>query len=92
VTEKAYGPDHPDIAQAQNNLATVYARQGRNGDAERLYKQSVAMFEKTLGPDHPDLVDILDNLAAFYKDQGRYADALPLVKRSAAIREKSRPI
>jgi Tfp pilus assembly protein PilF len=89
VTEKAYGPDHPDIAQAQNNLATLYARQGRNADAERLYKLSVATFEKTLGPDHPDLADILNNLAAFYKDQGRTADAQQLFKRSAAIRGKT---
>ncbi|MEI9922658.1 MAG: tetratricopeptide repeat protein [Bradyrhizobium sp.] len=70
VTEKAFGPDHPDVAQAQNNLAALYARQGRNADAERLFKQSVATFEKTLGPDHPDLADILDNLAGLYRDQG----------------------
>jgi len=92
VTEKAYGPDHPDIAQAQNNLATLYARQRRNAEAERLYKQSIVTFEKTLGPDHPDLVDILNNLASFYRDQGRYADAQRLFQRSAAIRAKARPI
>jgi len=89
VTEKAYGPDHPDVAQALNNLAVLYTRQGRNADAERLFKRSVATFEKTLGPNHPDLADILQNLAGLYKDEGRYADAQQLFKRSMAIRGKT---
>jgi tetratricopeptide (TPR) repeat protein len=75
VTEKAFGPDHPDVAQALNNLAAVYVRQGRNADAERFFKRSVATFEKTLGPNHPDLADVLENLAGLYKDQSRYAGA-----------------
>jgi tetratricopeptide (TPR) repeat protein len=70
-------------------LAALYARQGRNADAERLFKRSVATFEKTLGPNHPDLADVLENLAALYKDQGRYADANALFKRSMAIRAKA---
>jgi tetratricopeptide (TPR) repeat protein len=89
VTEKAFGRDHPDVAQALNSLATVYGRLGRNADAERLYKRSVATFEKTLGPNHPDLADVLQNLAGLYKDQRRYADANALFKRSMAIRAKA---
>ncbi|WP_426422370.1 tetratricopeptide repeat protein [Bradyrhizobium genosp. A] len=46
MTEKAFGPAHPDVAQALNNLAALYARQGRNADAERLFKQSVATMDK----------------------------------------------
>ena len=92
VTAKAYGPDHPDIAQALNNLAALYGRQGRNSLAEQFYKRSVATFEKTLGPNHPDLAGVLDNLAALYKDQGRYADAEQAFRRSKAIRGKTAPI
>jgi tetratricopeptide (TPR) repeat protein len=72
-----------------NNLAALYARQGRNTEAERLFKQSVATMEKTLGPNHPDLADVLENLAGLYKDQGRYADAREVIKRSMAIRGKT---
>jgi tetratricopeptide (TPR) repeat protein len=89
VTEKAFGPDHPDVAQALNNLAAVYVRQGHNADAERLFKRSVVTFEKTLGPNHPDLAGILENLAGLYKDQGRYPDAIALFKRSMTIRAKA---
>ena len=86
---KAFGPDHADVAQGLNNLAALYARQGRNAEAERFFKQSVVTFEKTLGPNHPELAGVLDNLAGLYKDQGRYADARELYKRSAAIRGKA---
>jgi Tfp pilus assembly protein PilF len=89
VTEKAFGPDHPDVAQALNNLAALCSRQGRNADAERLFKRSVVTFERTLGPNHPDLAGVLENLAGLYKDQGRYADAEQYLKRSVAIRGKA---
>ena len=64
--------------------------QGRNAEAERLYKQAVARSEKTLGPDHPDLADVLENLAASLQGQGRHAEAEPLLKRAKAIREKTK--
>jgi Flp pilus assembly protein TadD len=89
IAEKKLGPDHPDVAQALNNLAAVYGKQGRSADAERLFKRSLAVFEKTLGANHPDVAGVLNNLAALYKAQGRTADAEPLFKRSAAIRAKA---
>ena len=88
-SEKALGPDHPDVAQSLNNLALLYVNQGRYADAEPLYKRSLAINEKALGPDHPDVATSLNNLAVLYANQGRYADAEPLYKRSLAIREKA---
>ena len=92
VTAMAYGPEHPDVAQALNNLAVLYTRQGRNADAERLFKQSVTTYEKTLGPNHPDLADVLDNLAGLFRDEGRTADAQQILKRSMAIRKTAGPV
>jgi hypothetical protein len=39
--EETLGPDHPDIALPLNNLAGLYAREGRYADTERLYKRSL---------------------------------------------------
>ena len=50
MTEKAFGPDHPDIAQAQNNPAAVYQRQGRTANAERFFKRSKAIRAKAGSP------------------------------------------
>ena len=89
VTSRRFGPDHSDIAQAQNNLAELYSRQGRKAEAEYLFKRSAAMFERTFGPNHPDLASVLENLAGLYKDQGRYADAAQVHRRSMVIRGKT---
>ena len=67
----------------------LYYAQGRQADAEPLYKRSLATHEKALGPQHPNVATSLNNLASLYKAQGRHADAEPLYKRSLAIREKA---
>jgi CHAT domain-containing protein/Tfp pilus assembly protein PilF len=72
-----------------NDLAVLYKQQGRYGDAEPLYKRSLAILEKAVGLDHPKVATSLTNLAALYDSQNRYADAEPLYKRSLAIREKA---
>src|SRR6516165_4197930 len=41
IRERALGPDHPAVAVSLNNLALVYAAQGRYADAEPLYKRSL---------------------------------------------------
>ena len=55
IGEKALGPDHPDVAQSLNNLASCTTHQGRYAEAEPLYKRALAIREKALGPDHPDV-------------------------------------
>ena len=88
IFERVLGPDHPDVAQALNNLAELYRAQGRYADAEPFYKRSLATLEKALGPDHPDVAVSLNNLAELYRAQGRYTDAEPLYQRSLAIFER----
>jgi tetratricopeptide (TPR) repeat protein len=65
------------------------ASQGRNAEAEPLYKRSLAIREKALGPDHPEVATSLNNLAGFYQSQARFDVAEPMYKRSLAIQEKS---
>ncbi len=85
----ALGPDHPDLATSLNNLAGLYQAQGKYGEAEPLYKRSLAVLEKALGPDHSHVATSLDNLAALYQAHGRYGAAEPLYKRSLVIVEKA---
>ena len=76
-------------APSLNNLAELYASQGRYAEAEPLYKRALAIREKALGPDHPDVGDLAEQPGALYTTQGRYAEAEPLYKRALAIREKA---
>ena len=85
IFEKAFGPEHPDLAINLNNLGNLYRAQGRYSEAEALSKRSLAIAEKALGPEHPDVGESLNNLAELYHAQGRYAEALPLMKRALVI-------
>ena len=89
ISEKALGPDHPDVGTSLNNLAALYETQGRYAEAEPLYERALVIREEALGPDHPDVRQSLNNLALLYHAQGRYAEAEPLFERALAIREKA---
>jgi tetratricopeptide (TPR) repeat protein len=85
-----FGVNNPYYASALNNLAVVYWRQNKYGEAEELYKRALAISEK--GPwrtSDPDVANTLANLALVYQSQGKYADAEGLYKRALAIREKA---
>ena len=89
LAERQFGPDHPTISVALNNLAMLYSAQGRYGEAEPLYKRALAIVERAFGPDHSDVAVRLGNLAELYRAQGRYGEAEPLYKRALVIHEKA---
>ena len=50
ISEKALGPDHPNVAMNLNSLALLFDAQARRTEAEPLYKRALAIYEKALGP------------------------------------------
>jgi tetratricopeptide (TPR) repeat protein/CHAT domain-containing protein len=90
LAEGQFGPDHPDVAEAVNNLALLSQVQGRYDEAERLHRRALAITEKTRGPEHPDVGTSLSNLASLYQALGRYAEAEPLHQRALTITEQAR--
>jgi len=50
-------------AKALNNLATLYFVQGRDADAEPLFKCALAILEKALGPNQADVATTRSYLA-----------------------------
>ena len=89
IAERRYGPNHPEVGIALNNLAELYEGVGRYAEAEPLFKRDLAITENAKGPDHPDVASTLNNLALLYDAQARYGEAEPLAKRSLSIREKA---
>jgi tetratricopeptide (TPR) repeat protein len=49
IFEATLGEDHPDTAQAVNNLARVYVSLGRHAEAEPLFLQALRVFEAKEG-------------------------------------------
>ncbi len=53
IDEKVLGPEHPEVAVRLNVLALLYKDQGREAEAEPLFKRALAISDKALGPEHP---------------------------------------
>ena len=43
VAEQAVGPDHPDVATSLENMAALYRKTGRKGEAEAFEKRAAAI-------------------------------------------------
>ena len=89
IDETSYGPDHPKVATALNNLVLLLMAMNRLGEAEPLMRRALEIDEKSYGPNHPDVAKVLNNLAALLQTTNRLAEAEPLYRRALAIDEKS---
>ncbi len=89
ITENAKGANHLDVAWTLTNLALLYSRQGRYGDAEALHKRALAIREQVLGASHSAVGESLHNLALIYADQRKYGEAEELYKRALGVREQA---
>ena len=89
IREKAFGPEHPEVATTLNNLAELYKSKGDYDAALPLYERALAIREKALGPEHPEVATTLNNLAGLYGAKGDYDAALPLYERDLEISEKA---
>jgi tetratricopeptide (TPR) repeat protein len=65
----------PVVAKALNNLATLYFVQGRDVDAEPLFKRALAVLSKALGPDNPTVAAAHCYLAELRSEQDERARA-----------------
>ena len=64
IDEKAFGPDHPNVAIRVNNLGMVLKDLGDLDGARKAYQRALAIFEMVLGADHPNAQTVRSNLAA----------------------------
>ncbi len=87
ICKKKYGMNHPKVAESLQHLAEIYGTRVP-AEAERLYKQALAIRENIPASNHLDDANILNELAGIYQYQERYADAESLYKKALAIREK----
>jgi tetratricopeptide (TPR) repeat protein len=87
ITEKAYGPDHPDVADAMANITTVYKAMGKLTAAEEMTGRTISVIAKAYGPDHPRMGAVLVNFGALQMEQDKYAAALATYQKALAIFE-----
>ena len=87
--EAALGPDHRDVAQALDALASAQERAGRAADARASRRRALAIREAALGPEHWLVAQTLDALGANEHAAGLADDALARHERALAIRKRA---
>ena len=77
-----------DLAATYSNLASYYRKQGRNSEAESLYKRLLAIWERVLGPRHLHVAKSLEKYASLLRESRRDTEAAKLEARAKAIRAR----
>ena len=70
VREKAFGPDHPDVASALHILGARYHLAGRHAEAETLYQRALNIRLEALGREHPSTIETWEDLGDLWRDAG----------------------
>lgn len=86
ILENLRGPNDPDVALVQNNLAEMYKQQGRYQEAEKFYKLSLSA-KKNYDADPASYAIGLSNLGDLYMTMGLYKEAEPFLEQSAYLLE-----
>jgi hypothetical protein len=76
------------LGLALDLLASVYDRDGRFEQSERIHARMLNLLEANYGPEHPALVGSLENHALVLDALGRSEEAEALRIRGRAIRSR----
>ncbi len=88
ISEKRFGPEHPQVALSLDHLADLYRAQGRYDEAEPLYRRALKISEKALGPEHPQVGLVLEGYAHLLVNKRSFREAKEVGKRAISIRMK----
>jgi hypothetical protein len=89
ISEKAFGSNHPIVADVRSNLAEIYIEKRDYNEAESNYKRILSIYEKAFGADDRLVGKTLDRLAFLRFANRDYAKAGELYQRALAIKEKT---
>jgi tetratricopeptide (TPR) repeat protein len=81
----AHGPDHPTVALALADQASLASIQGEPGVARDLLRQALASLEPVLGPEHPTIARVVSDLGEALMGVGEAAEAETYLQRALAI-------
>jgi len=69
LTLKTIGPEHLGLATRFNNLANLYADQGKYEQAELHYQRALTIREKIFGAEHPNTVRVRERLTNLLQEK-----------------------
>jgi DGQHR domain-containing protein len=75
-------------ATTYNDIAIMYASQGKFVEALRLLEKALLVRERVMGLNHPDTAMTYNHIALVYSSLGEYKKALEWNEKALAIRER----
>jgi tetratricopeptide (TPR) repeat protein len=89
--EKAYGPNHIEVAEVLNSMGLILKKRADYDGAEQYYKRAIQIVHQTFGQDqeHYKLGIYYNNLADLDRKRNRFDDALQLYQRALTAIEKT---
>lgn len=91
AARRAFGSEHPRLAEHLSPYASVLERAGRMDEADAVYLEVIAMRRKLLGAKHPDYAWTVFNYADSLVRRGRYEDGARYAREVLALRGKTLP-
>ena len=85
VFEQNLGPDHPEVAEAINQLAGTLTAQGEPARSKELHERALSIRERAFGPDHYSVAVSLTNLGTTHLGLGEVDRAVAVLERAEAI-------
>jgi tetratricopeptide (TPR) repeat protein len=85
IDERAFGPEHPNVAIRVNNLGGVLRALGDLAGARAAFERALAIDERAFGPEHPNVAILVNNLGNVLQDLGDLAGARAAYERALAI-------
>lgn len=82
--KKDRGQFNAEVANDETNLARVLAEEGKDAEAESLFKQSLAVYDKFGQDALIDHVGAMSHYCDFLTARGRYQDAEPILQQALA--------
>lgn len=86
--EKVWGSEHPSTLTIVDNLGSLYIKQGKYAEAEKMCIRALREHERTWGPEHPSILETIKSLGFIYANQGKYAEAEKLYIRAVQWYER----
>jgi len=82
ISEKVFGPHHPDVGINLNGLANQLKAKKHFDKAEELYERALSIFQNSYGPKHPTVANISACMAGLYAEMQDYQKAESFYRKS----------
>ena len=89
IDEKAFGPNHPNVAIRVNNLGAVQQALGDFLGAKAAFERVLNINERAFGSDHAAVATAVNNLGSVLEDLGDFPGAKASYERALNISENA---